>query len=83
MRKNLSYSNLVRKMLEEGRNSVRCIVSNDSDEHAMTILDNAEHSFFKHIVSFRDGHFFCQDRTAWKYAVPIKKVEMTQQEVGL
>ena len=78
----LKGSDLTRAMLERGDDKVLCAVNNDSDEHAITNIDNADYSFLKYIVSFNNSHFLCEDGTPWQHAVPVKKVEVTQQEVG-
>lgn len=78
----LRGSDLTRVMLERGDEKVWCAVNNDSDEHAITNIDNANYSFLKYIVSFNNSYFLCEDGTPWKHAVPVKKVEVTQQEVG-
>ena len=54
-----------------------------SDEHAITKINDADYSFLRHIVSFNNNNFLCEDETSWQYAVPIKKVEITQQDAGL
>nr|WP_181717020.1 hypothetical protein [Psychrobacter sp.]QJS05601.1 hypothetical protein [Psychrobacter sp.] len=82
MYKELRGSDLTRAMLERGDEKVWCAVNNESDEHAMTNIDNADYSFLKYIVSFNNSHFLCEDGTPWQYAVPVKKAEVTQQEVG-
>ena len=78
----LRGSDLARAILDRGDDKVLCAVNNDSDEHAMTDIDNADYSFLKYIVSFNNSHFLCEDGTPWKHAVPVKKVEVTQQAVG-
>ena len=78
----LRGSDLTRAMLERAEEKVWCAVNNDSDEHAMTNIDNADYSFLKYIISFNNSHFLCKNGTSWKHAVPVKKVEVTQQEVG-
>nr|WP_193216005.1 hypothetical protein [Psychrobacter sp.]QJS05544.1 hypothetical protein [Psychrobacter sp.] len=78
----LKGSDLTRAMLERGDDKVLCAVNNDSDEHAITNIDNADYSFLKYIVSFNNSYFLCKDATHWKHAVPVEKVEVTQQEVG-
>ena len=78
----LKGSDLTRAMLERGDDKVLCAVNNDSDEHAITNIDNADYSFLKYIVSFNNSRFLCEEGTPWQYAVPVEKVEVTQQEVG-
>ena len=78
----LKGSHLTRAMLERGDDKLLCAVNNDSDEHAITNIDNADYSFLKYIVLFNNSHFLCEDGTPWKHAVPVEKVEVTQQEVG-
>ena len=79
----LKGSDLTRAMLERGDEKVWCAVNNDSDEQAMININNTDYGFLKYIVSFNNNHFLCEDGTPWKHAVPVKKVEVTQQEVGL
>lgn len=82
LNRELKGSNLASAMLEDGDEKVWCVVSNDSDEHAMATINNADHSFLRHVVSFNNNYFFCEDETSWQYAVPVKKVEITQQDAG-
>lgn len=82
MSNKLSGSGLTHKMLEHGYEKLWCAVSNDSDKHAMTAINDPKHSFLKYIVFSNDGHFLCKDGTAWQYAIPVEKVEMTQEEAG-
>lgn len=82
LNKELKGSNLASAMLERGDERVWCAVSNDSDEYAMTKINNADYSCLKHIISFNNNHFFCEDETSWQYAVPVKKVEITPQDAG-
>ncbi len=82
MSSKLSGSDLTRKMLERGNKNICCAVSNDSNEQAMTAINNTGHDFLKYIVLFNDSHFLCKDGTAWQHAVPVEKVEMTQEEAG-
>ncbi|MGP5337819.1 hypothetical protein [Psychrobacter maritimus] len=83
MNNRLSGSGLTRAMLERGDEQVWCAVSHKSAEHAMETIINVSSDFIMHIVAFEDGHFLCKEGGRWKYAIPIKKVEITQEEVGL
>ena len=82
MSNKLSGSSLTQKMLEHGHEKLWCAVSNDSDEHAITAINNSERSFLEYIVFSNNGHFLCEDGTTWQYAVPVEKVEMTKEEAG-
>lgn len=82
MSNKLAGSHLARAMLDRGDEQIWCAVSNDSDEHAMCITEHADYEFLTHIVSFDDG-FSCTEGVKWQYAVPVKKVQLTQDEVGL
>ncbi len=79
----LSGSDLTRIMLERGDKQVWCAVSNDSDDNAMSIIKNTNDNFIMYIVAFKESYFFCNQGEAWQYAVPVKKTELTQHELGL
>jgi len=76
-------SDLTRVMLERGNEQVWCAVSNDSEQDAMATIRNIDGNFIMHIVSFEDGCFLCKKEATWKYAIPIKKTKLTQDEAGL
>ena len=82
MSNKLSGSDLTRKILKHNNENVWCAVSNDSDKHAMTAINNMEHDILKYIACFDDSHFLCKDGKAWQYAIQVKKVEMTQEDAG-
>lgn len=81
MNKKLAGSDLTRAMLERGDKQIWCAVGDESDEEAMS--DQVDNDFTARIVSFDDGHFYCTAGMAWSFAVPIKIVPLTQDEVGL
>ncbi|WP_296244222.1 MULTISPECIES: hypothetical protein [unclassified Psychrobacter] len=83
MNNKLLGNELTRAMLERGDEQVWCAVSNESHEHAMATIRNINGDFIVHIVGFEDGCFVCREGGSWKYAVPIKKTALTQDEVGL
>lgn len=76
-------SDLTRAMLERGDQQVWCAVSNESEQDAISTIRNVDGRFIMHIVSFEDGCFHCKEDSTWSYAVPIKKILLTQDEVGL
>jgi hypothetical protein len=79
----LQGSRLTQAILERDDNKVWCSVSNVSDDHAMTAIDNGYYELLVSIVSLGDDGFVCDKGNLWQYAVPVKKVELTQNEVGL
>ena len=81
MYQELTGSELTRAMLNRGDKQIWCAVGDDSDEEAM--LDQVDNDFTARIVSFKDGNFLCTAGMAWSFAVPIKIVPLTQDEVGL
>lgn len=81
MSNELTGSNLTRAMLARNDKQIWCAVSDDSDDHAMTDLEGND--FTAQITSFDDGQFLCSDNASWSFAVPIKIVALTQEEVGL
>lgn len=83
MNSKLLGSDLTRAMLERGDKQVWCAVSNESEQDAMNTIKNIDGNFIMHIVTFKDGCFFCKEDSTWLYAVPIKKTLLTQDEVGL
>ena len=78
----LQGSKLTQAILELNENKVWCAVSNISDEHAMSTIDKGYYELLVHIVAFDDG-FICDKGDVWKHAVSVKKVQLTQDEVGL
>lgn len=76
-------SDLTRAMLERGDKQVWCAVSNESEQDAMSTIRNVDGRFIMHVVSFEEGYFLCKEEGTWKYAIPIKKIPLTQDEVGL
>ena len=75
-------SNLTRAMLNRGDKPVWCAVNNNGDEQAMAAIDNYDYSNTVHISSFDSSFFLCDSGITWRYAVPIRKTEITQAEVG-
>lgn len=76
-------SDLTRAMLERGDEQVWCAVSNESEQDVINTIKNMDRNFMMHIVSFEDGCFHCKEKSTWKYAVPIKKTLLTQNDVKL
>ncbi|WP_198331392.1 hypothetical protein [Psychrobacter aquimaris] len=76
-------SSLTRAMLERGDKQVWCAVSNESEQDAMNTIKNVDGKFIVHIIASEDGCFICKEEGSWKHAVPIKKIPLTQNEVGL
>ncbi|MBF2719392.1 MULTISPECIES: hypothetical protein [unclassified Psychrobacter] len=74
----LSGSDLTRAILEHNNKEVLCAVSNNSDNQAI-----ADQPCLLCIASFNNGRFVCKNGDLWKYAVPVKKIALTQTEVGL
>ncbi len=79
----LQGSRLTQAILERSDTGVWCAVSNVNDDHAMATIDNGYYELLVTIVSFEQDRFVCEQGNVWRYAVPIKKVELTQEEVGL
>ncbi|KAA0915780.1 hypothetical protein [Psychrobacter sp. ANT_WB68] len=79
----LTGSDLTRAMLERGDEQVWCAVSNESEQDVINTIKNIDINFMMHIVAFEDECFLCEEGGTWKYAVPIKKAELSQNEVGL
>lgn len=82
MNKELRGSDLTRAMLNRGDKQVWCATSNDSDKQAIAAINNKDYRAVNRIVSFNDGYFLCSTGNQWAYALPIKKVELTQAELG-
>ncbi len=78
----LKGSDLTQAMLERGDRMVWCAVSNVSDKHAMETVESGYYELLVPIVSFDDG-FVCRQGNSWRHAVPVKKCELTQEDVGL
>lgn len=83
MSNKLVGSSLTREMLERGDEQVWCAVSNDSEAHAMSIIENSDYSSLVYIKSFHDDEFICRAGKSWRFAIPVRKIELTQKEVGL
>ena len=49
----------------------------------MLVIDNAYYEMLVSIVSLDGDKFVCDNGDLWHHAVPVKKVELTQDEVGL
>lgn len=79
----LQGSRLTQEILERDDGQVWCAVSNVSDDHAMTAIDNGYYELLVSIVSLGDDGFVCDQGNVWQCAVPVKKIELTQDEVGL
>ena len=79
----LQGSRLTQAMLERDDRPVWCAVSNVSDNHAMATIDNGYYELLVSIVSLENEGFVCDQGNLWQYAVPVKKVELTQDDVGL
>ena len=79
----LSGSMLTCAMLARGEQQVLCAVSNESDEQAMAMIDNAEFDSLRHIVSAHNGEFFCKKGVAWQYAIGVKKVAVSYDDLNL
>ncbi|AMN50655.1 hypothetical protein [Psychrobacter sp. P2G3] len=83
MSNNLVGSDLTRAMLSRGDKQVWCAVSNDSDEQANITINSEDYSCIHRITSFDDGCFFCNRGISWVCAVPVKRVEISQNEVEI
>lgn len=83
MNTRLVGSDLTRAMLSRNDKNMWCAVSNDGDEHAMAAINNADYHHILRIVSFDNDHFVCKNGNLWQYAIPVKKIKLTQVEVGL
>lgn len=80
MNTNLVGSNLTSAMLNRGDVQVWCAVSNDSDEQAITTINNADYNCIQRITSFDGDYFFCSEGNPWVCAVPVKRIEIKQSE---
>ena len=74
-------SELTRLMLERGCQDIWCAVDDQSDEAAMT--DQIDNDFTARIVSYSDNKFYCSAGMEWLYAVPIKVLPMTINDVAI
>ncbi len=81
MNNKLTGSLLTRAMLKNGHTEIWCAVDDESDERAVTDLENND--FTTCIVSTDADSFICSTGAKWLYAVPIKIVAITQEEVEL
>ncbi|MGP4714178.1 hypothetical protein [uncultured Psychrobacter sp.] len=77
----MTGSALTRAMLRRGDHMIWCAVDDTSDAQAMR--DHTNNNFTTHIVSYRNGQFTCIDGITWLFAVPIKIIEVTKEEVRL
>ena len=79
----LQGSQLTQAILERGDRQVWCAVSNISDEHALATIENGYYELLVCIVSLKNDKFVCKNGDLWHYAIPVKKVELSQDDVGL
>lgn len=77
----LKGSELTIAMLQSGNQEIWCAVSDEGDENAMK--DQVGNDFTSRIVGFEDDQFYCESGMSWKYAVPIKIVALTQDDISL
>ncbi len=68
--KQLTGSDLARKMIADGETSILCYVCDDSDCSALN------YKFKRTITGFSDGWFHTNSVASWKYAVPVEKVTL-------
>lgn len=68
--KQLTGSDLTRKMLADGENSVLCYVSDASDEQAI------KGRITKEVIGDKDGRFITDGILPWIYAVPVPVEEV-------
>lgn len=83
MNNELTGNDLTQAMLERGDERVWCAVSNVNAQQARATMKNEDSDFITHIVAFENDRFFCKEGKVWQFAVPIKKIPLTQDEVGL
>lgn len=69
--KQLTGSDLTRKMLADGENSVLCYVSDTSDDQAV------KGRITKEITGYKDGWFRINGIFPWLYAVPVSVEKVT------
>jgi hypothetical protein len=79
----LKGSDLTRKLLSNGRKSVQCVVSDDSDEDALASIDSNGYGYIADIASNDAGMFRTVGGLPWLCAVPIAIKAMTYEDVGL
>lgn len=83
MSSELVGSDLTRAILERGDEQVWCAVSNVNAQQARATIKNGDSDFITHIVAFENDGFLCKEGKVWQFAVPVKKIPLTQNEVGL
>ncbi|WP_313631643.1 hypothetical protein [Psychrobacter sp.] len=81
MSNELRGSDLTRALLKRGDKRIWCAVDDESDEQAM--VDHCDNDFTAHIVTFKNGCFYCSAGMSWLFAVPIKIVAVTQDEMKI
>lgn len=64
----LTGSDLTRKMLADGENSVLCYIDDDSEEDAIKERVTGV------VIGFQDGLFRTKGIFPWRYAVPVEEV---------
>ena len=69
--KQLTGSDLTRKMLADGENSILCYVSDTSDSQAV------ESRITKNVIGYKDGWFITDGILPWGYAVPVPVEKVT------
>ena len=82
MNRELKGSNLASAMLERGDEKVWCAVSNDSDEHAMTKINNADYICLKHISLLIIIIFFAKTKRHGNMLCPLKKLRSLNRTRG-
>ena len=79
----LQGSELTKAILENVSNYVWCAVSNVSDDYAVATIDNGYYELLVPIVAFNNHQFVCDKGELWEYAVSVKRVALTQDDVEL
>ena len=79
----LQGSELTKAILENVSNYVWCAVSNVSDDYAVATIDNGYYELLVPIVAFNNDQFVCDKGDLWEYAVSVKRVALTQDDVEL
>jgi len=79
----LQGSELTKAILENVSNYVWCAVSNISDDYAIATIDNGYYELLVPIVTFNNAQFVCNKGNLWEYAVSVKRVALTEDDVGL
>jgi len=82
MNNNLVGSDLACAMLSRGDKQIWCAVSNDSDKQALTAINKDDYSDIHPIVDYKGDYFICSKGKLWIYAVPVRRVELSQNEIG-